>query len=166
MQSDLILTNEHVVEKGAFVELKRYDGVETFGKVIATDPRRDLALVRIQARGNPVRFFSGQTLPLGKTVTAIGHPKGLEFSVTKGIISAVRPMQSVRMPGADRVLFVQTDTAINPGNSGGPLFLKGKVVGVNTWKLARTEIEGLNFSIHYSEVIAFLKRHNAVGDGT
>lgn len=153
---DLILTNYHVIEGAQFLEMKLYNGLETFGKVVKTDVRLDLALVRVQTRGTPVNFFQGNTLDLGATVDAIGHPKGLTFTITRGIVSAVRKRPSVFGVGGKDVLFVQTDTAINPGNSGGPLFIGDKVVGVNNNKIVAGS-EGLGFSVHYSEVKEFLK---------
>jgi len=156
VESDLVLTNYHVVEGSQFVEMKLFNGLETFGKVVKSDVRLDLALVKVQARGTPVTFFDGP-IPLGSTVEAIGHPKGLNFSITRGIVSAIRKRQGLFGAGGKDVTFVQTDTPINPGNSGGPLFLNGKVVGVNDWKLSEKGIEGIGFSIHYTEVQAFLK---------
>ena len=153
---DLVLTNYHVVEGAQFFEMKLYNGLETFGKVVKTDVRLDLALVKVQTRGTPVSFFQGNTLDLGATVDAIGHPKGLTFTITRGIVSAVRKRPSVFGVGGKDVLFVQTDTAINPGNSGGPLFLGDKVIGVNNNKIVAGS-EGLGFSVHYSEVQEFLK---------
>jgi serine protease Do len=156
VESDLVLTNYHVVEGSQFVEMKLFSGLETFGKVVKSDARLDLALVKVQARGVPVTFFDGP-IPLGSTVEAVGHPRGLTFSVTRGIVSAIRKRQGLIGVGGKEVTFVQTDTPINPGNSGGPLFLDGKVVGVNDWKLSEKGIEGIGFSIHYTEVMAFLK---------
>jgi len=156
IESDLVLTNYHVVEGSQFVEMKLFSGLETFGKVVKTDARLDLALVKVQARGVPVIFFDGP-IPLGSTVEAIGHPKGYNFSITRGIVSGIRKRQGLIGVGGKEVTFVQTDTPINPGNSGGPLFLDGKVVGVNDWKLSEKGIEGIGFSIHYTEVQAFLK---------
>lgn len=153
---DLVLTNYHVIEGAQFIEMKLYNGMETFGKVVKTDVRLDLALIRVQTRGVPVNFFQGNTLDLGATVDAIGHPKGLTFTITRGIVSAVRRRPSVFGVGGKEVLFVQTDTAINPGNSGGPLFIGDKVVGVNNNKIVAGS-EGLGFSVHYSEVREFLK---------
>ena len=153
---DLVLTNYHVIEGAQFLEMKMYNGLETFGKVVKTDVRLDLALVKVQTRGTPVNFFQGQTLDLGATVDAIGHPKGLTFTITRGIVSAVRKRPSVFGVGGKDVLFVQTDTAINPGNSGGPLFVGDKVVGVNNNKIVAGS-EGLGFAVHYSEVQEFLK---------
>lgn len=153
---DLILTNYHVVEGAQFVEMKLRNGLETFGKIVKSDVRLDLALVRIQARGTPVQFHSG-AIPLGATVEAIGHPKGLEFSITRGVVSALRKKPSPFGVGGKEVLFVQTDTPVNPGNSGGPLFLNKQVVAVNDNKFAATGIEGIAFSVHYTEVEDFLK---------
>lgn len=156
VESDLVLTNYHVVEGTQFVELKLFNGLETFGKVVKSDVRLDLALVKVQARGVPVTFFDGP-IPLGSTVEAIGHPRGLNFSITRGVVSAIRSRPALFGVGGKDVTFVQTDTPINPGNSGGPLFLDGKVVGLNNWKLSEKGIEGIGFSIHFTEVLAFLK---------
>lgn len=158
---DVVLTNAHVVDDGKFVELKTYDGQETFGKVFATDLIRDLALVRVQSRGKPVRFYNKRSLDLGQTVEAIGHPRGLEFSVSRGVISAVRHRLSVVLQKREGkpILFIQTDVSINQGNSGGPLFLGRKVVGVNTQGGPANRVEGLNFAVHYSEVLDFLREN-------
>lgn len=153
---DLILTNYHVVEGAQFVEMKMRNGLETFGKIVKSDVRLDLALVRAQARGNPVQFHAG-AIPLGATVEAIGHPKGLEFSITRGVVSALRKQPSPFGVGGKEVLFVQTDTPINPGNSGGPLFLNSHVVAVNDNKFSAKGIEGIGFAVHYTEVQDFLK---------
>lgn len=153
---DLILTNYHVVEGAQFVEMKLRNGLETFGKIVKSDVRLDLALVRAQARGNPVQFHAG-AIPLGATVEAIGHPKGLEFSITRGVVSALRKQPSPFGVGGKEVLFVQTDTPINPGNSGGPLFLNNQVVAVNDNKFSAKGIEGIGFAVHYTEVQDFLR---------
>ena len=153
---DIVMTNFHVVDGSQFIEMRLRNGLETFGKVIKYDIRLDLALVKVQARGTPVNFFEGNELELGLSVDAIGHPKGLTFTLTRGIISAVRKKASVMAVGGKEVLFVQTDAAINPGNSGGPLFLADKVVGVSNNKLVGGS-EGLGFAIHYSEVVSFLR---------
>ena len=162
VKPDTVLTNWHVVEDKKFVELKMYDGQETFGKTMVTDVRLDLALIKVQRRGNPVQFYTGKTLDLGATVEAIGHPKGLEFSITRGVISALRSddsFASIRSVGGDAVLLIQTDAPINPGNSGGPLFLGDEVIGVNSQGIKKDIAEGLNFAIHYSEVLNFLREN-------
>lgn len=156
VRPDLVLTNYHVVENSKFVEMKLYDGQETFGKVVKTDVRLDLALVRVQQRGKPVRFYRNRTVDLGVGSEAIGHPSGLNFSITRGVISALRRLPSTYAPGGKEILFVQTDAAINPGNSGGPLFIDDEVVGMNTQKLAKIDVEGLGFAIHFSEINTFM----------
>ncbi len=157
VRDDLVLTNFHVIEQTKFVELQTFQGNETFGKVIASDPRLDLALVRVQARGVPVSFYSDNVMPLGATVEAIGHPKGHKFSITRGVVSALREIKSINVPGGKKVLFIQSDVVMNGGNSGGPMFLGNTVVGVNTWK--RTDLEGIGFAVHYSEILNFLRKN-------
>lgn len=157
---DVVLTNNHIIDGGKFAEVLFFDGKETFGKIIATDIRLDLALIKVKEPGKAVDFFSGSELPIGSTVEAIGHPKGLRYSITRGVISALRETESIFLRGGGKVRFVQTDTAISPGNSGGPLFLGREVVGVNAWKLSATEIEGVGFAIHYADVFDFLKKNN------
>lgn len=155
---DVVMTNFHVVEGATFVEMKMYDGQETFGKVIASDAIRDLAAIRVQSRGKPVEFFQERSLALGATVEGIGHPRGLEFSITRGVISAVRKQPTIAVAGnREEVLFIQTDAPVNEGNSGGPLFLGDKVVGVNTQGVRKDVAEGLNFAVHYSEAVSFLR---------
>ena len=158
VRDDLVITNFHVIEGAKFIEMKMFNGQETFGKVIESDIRLDLALIKTQSRGNPVVLYDNQILPLGETVEAIGHPGGLEFSITRGIISGLREIPSTYAPGGKPIRFIQTDAAMNPGNSGGPLFLNNKVIGVNTQKVASIAIEGLGFAIHYSELSDFLSR--------
>lgn len=158
IRDDLILTNFHVVDGAKFVEMKLYNGQETFGKVIAKDVRLDLAVVRVQHRGIPVQFYRKRSLRQGSPVDIIGHPNRLLFSITRGIISAERRAPSLHMNGGKPVHVIQTDAAINGGNSGGPMFLGNEVIGVNTFKRVGVAIEGLNFAVHYSEVFEFLDR--------
>ncbi|MEO5337907.1 MAG: S1C family serine protease [Magnetospirillum sp. WYHS-4] len=163
---DVVMTNYHVVKEMQFAEMKLYDGQESFGKIFAKDVRLDLALVKVQSRGKPVKLYSGSEIDLGTTVEAIGHPRGFEFSITRGVVSAVRKgsgndfkgnKPSHQMVGGKDVLYLQIDAPISPGNSGGPLFLGDKVVGVNTW--GRTDAQNLNFAVHYSEVAGFLREY-------
>ncbi len=107
-----------------------------------------------------MKFHSGNDIDIGATTFAIGHPKGLEFSVTRGIVSAIRTHKNVIFKSGKEVYFVQTDTPINPGNSGGPLFLDGLVIGVNDFGISKQIAEGLNFAIHVKEVLKFLKKQN------
>ncbi|WP_421900472.1 S1C family serine protease [Maridesulfovibrio sp.] len=157
---NIILTNHHVVEGHDLVEIKMHNNMEAFGKVMAVDLYRDLALVKINAHGKPVRFYTENKLPSGVTLEAIGHPKGFPFTITRGVFGAYRNMLTKNLPSRRvKVRYIQTDTAINKGNSGGPLFYKNKVVGVNTWKRIDQDVDNLAFAVHYSEVIKFLKQY-------
>ncbi|MBL8831107.1 MAG: trypsin-like peptidase domain-containing protein [Rhodospirillales bacterium] len=155
---DLVLTNHHVVGDKKIVELKLSTGLESFGRVEAFDARIDLALVRVQSRGKPVRIFDGQRLDLGAQVEIIGHPRGFSFSVTRGVVSAVRTMGMGGRTMGKPVRQIQVDAASFHGNSGGPIFLGDSVVGVLTWGPPGTE--GLSFGSHYSEVLEWLREKN------
>lgn len=154
---ELVLTAYHVVEGSALVEMTFYDGTKSYGRVVDHDVRLDLALIRAQTAGKPLRIHSGP-LRLGETVEAIGHPKGYEFTITRGVISAVRKQRSAVIGSDALVEFIQTDTPISPGNSGGPLLAKDVVVGVNDWIRVDKGSQNLNFSVSYNEVRAFLDR--------
>jgi S1-C subfamily serine protease len=150
-----VLTNFHVIEGARTIELRDLDGELFTGHVLRKDIQLDLALIRVERQGTAVQF-ANTIVKVGDTVEAIGHPKGLAFSLTRGIVSAVRQMKGTLAPGGDRALLIQTDTPINPGNSGGPLFLGDKVVGVNTLKFNASE--GIGFALHYTEVMKFLSQ--------
>jgi serine protease Do len=126
-----VLTNNHVIADATEVVVRFNDESTAKGKVIGSDPRTDVALVKIQDdRTFPfVQFGSSSDLEVGDYVVAIGNPFGMNNTVTAGIVSA-----KGRQIGAGIYDdFIQTDASINPGNSGGPLFnLKGQVVGINT----------------------------------
>ena len=156
VESDLILTNYHVIDGANFAEIETLDGTKETGKVVEVDIRLDLALVKVDLDGSSVEFSDG-IVALGDTVHAIGHPSGMTYTLTEGIISSIRRLPSSYDPGGPPLLFVQTDVAINPGNSGGPLYVGDKVIGVNTKKLAKVDVEGLAFSVHVSEVMHFLE---------
>ena len=130
--SGLIVTNAHVVEDANWLQARLADGRRFNGKVIGQDSRVDLALVRIDGAANLPTLPLGDSnrLRVGEFVMAIGHPFGLEQSVSFGIVSRKGSPLTVAAPGFD---FIQTDAAINPGNSGGPLVnMAGQVVGVNS----------------------------------
>lgn len=141
-----ILTNAHVIEDAEEIFVRLADKREYRAKVIGTDRRSDIAVIRIDATGLPV-VVMGQpdALKVGEWVVAIGSPFGFEHSVTAGIVSA----KGRSLPDENFVPFIQTDVAINPGNSGGPLFnLKGEVVGVNSQIYSQTGgFMGLSFAI-------------------
>lgn len=154
---ELVLTAYHVVDKANLVEMTFYDGTKTFGKVIDHDVRLDLALVKAQTAGKPVKIYTG-SIKLGETVEAIGHPKGYEFTITRGVVSALRKQRSAAIKANALVEFVQTDTPISPGNSGGPLFLKDAVIAVNDWVRVDKASQNLNFSVSYNEIRNYLNR--------
>ncbi len=126
-----ILTNNHVIDGASKVTVSLADQRELSGTVVGTDPRTDVALVKVEADGPlpHVTLGDSSALRVGDWVVAIGNPFGLTHTVTAGIISA-----KGRVIGAGPYDdFLQTDASINPGNSGGPLFdLNGKVIGINT----------------------------------
>ena len=128
----LIVTNAHVVEDADYLQVRLADGRRFTGKVVGQDGRVDLALVRVEGATNLPTLPIGDSnrLRVGELVMALGHPFGLEQSVSFGIVSRKGTPLTVAAPGFD---FIQTDAAINPGNSGGPLVnMAGQVIGVNS----------------------------------
>jgi serine protease Do len=125
-----IMTNNHVVRGADEVRVRLHDGREFIAKDIKTDPRTDVAIVRIEASDlKPIRMGDSNAIQVGDWVLAIGSPFGLDMSVTAGIISAKGRSHRI----TERADFLQTDAAINPGNSGGPLInMRGEVIGINT----------------------------------
>ncbi|HMN79878.1 MAG TPA: trypsin-like peptidase domain-containing protein [Burkholderiaceae bacterium] len=152
----LVVTNHHVIEGSRLVEFKTFDGRDGIGQVVKSDMGSDLALVRVTQKGQPAEISDANLSP-GDTVDAIGHPRGLEFSLTRGVVSAVRKMRNFVSNAPGEVWVIQTDTPINPGNSGGPLFKGSTVVGVNTQKLSRGA-EGLGFAVFASDLQKFLRQ--------
>src|SRR5688572_13495317 len=128
----IIVTNAHVIEGAQWLQVRLADGRRFDGRVLGQDARVDLALVKIEGVSNlPVLpLGDSNRLRVGEFVLALGHPFGLEQSVSFGIVSRKGAPLTVAAPGFD---FIQTDAAINPGNSGGPLVnMAGEVVGVNS----------------------------------
>lgn len=154
---ELVLTAYHVVKSGSLVEMTFYDGTKTYGKVVDHDIRLDLALIKAQMAGKPLKIHTGP-IKLGETVEAIGHPKNYEFTITRGVISAVRKQKGQLIGTESTVEFIQTDTPISPGNSGGPLLLKDVVIGVNDWIRVDKGSQNLNFSVSYNEIRDYLNR--------
>lgn len=145
-QDGTILTNAHVVDSADDITVKLSDKREFKAKVIGSDKRTDVAVIKIEATGLPVvKIGDPEKLKVGEWVVAIGSPFGFESTVTAGIVSA----KGRSLPQENFVPFLQTDVAINPGNSGGPLFnLKGEVVGINSQIYSRTGgFMGLSFAI-------------------
>lgn len=141
-----ILTNAHLVESADEIFVRLTDKREFKAKVIGSDKRTDVALIKIVATNLPtVRLGDPEILRVGEWVVAIGSPFGFDNSVTAGIISA----KGRSLPQENFVPFLQTDVAINPGNSGGPLFnMKGEVVGINSQIYSRSGgFMGISFAI-------------------
>lgn len=142
----VILTNAHVVQGASEVTVKLADRREFRAKVLGSDPRTDVAVLKIDAKGLPtVPLGNARALQTGEWVLAIGSPFGLESTVTAGVVSATG-----RSLGNDsQVQFIQTDVAVNPGNSGGPLLnTRGEVVGINSQIYSQTGgYQGLSFAI-------------------
>jgi len=141
-----VMTNAHVVDGADEVIVTLTDKRELKARIVGTDRRTDVAVVKVEATGLPfVKIGDSDKLKVGEWVVAIGSPFGLENTVTAGIVSA----KGRSLPSENYVPFIQTDVAINPGNSGGPLFnLDGEVVGVNSQIYSRTGgFMGLSFAI-------------------
>lgn len=149
-----IATNQHVVNDGEDFTVIFYDGSEYKAKLVGGDSTRDLAVLKINAKGlTPLPIGNSEALKVGQTVVAIGTPYDMELAgtLTRGIISGLDRDLDIYDETTGRVVktmrMIQTDTSINPGNSGGPMInLAGQVVGINSMKLI-DEYEGLGFAI-------------------
>jgi serine protease Do len=142
-ESGLILTNNHVVAGSDDITITLSDGREFPAVEVKTDPKTDLAILKVEASGLiAARLGDSDIVEVGDWVLALGQPFGLEGTVTAGIISA-------KGDGIQRGNFLQTDAAINPGNSGGPLVnLEGEVIGINTAIASRSGgNNGIGFAI-------------------
>ncbi|WP_081413283.1 S1C family serine protease [Aneurinibacillus terranovensis] len=155
-----IVTNNHVVEGAAKVEVLLPNGKRTNASVIGTDKYSDLAVLQIPSSdvtGTAV-LGNSDTLQVGEPAIAIGNPLGQEFNqtVTEGVISATNRMMPVTDEASGQTLnqqaVLQTDAAINPGNSGGALCnVEGQVIGINSSKISSTGVEGMGFAIPINE---------------
>jgi serine protease Do len=161
-----VVTNHHVVDGAKHVVVRLPNRQEFDAEIIGTDPRSDLAVLKIAGSNLPtLRLADEGAVKVGQWVLAIGSPFGLDFSVTAGIVSAVgRSLPTTA--GDNYVPFIQTDVAINPGNSGGPLFnLEGEVIGVNSQIFTRSGGSiGLSFAIPSSVVRNVVAQIQATGE--
>lgn len=145
----LIVTNFHVVQNGSDIEVATSRGDRFLATVVISSPAKDLALLRVPGALPCLTLAASSTVRLGDDVYAVGSPLGLERSVTKGIVSAFRSLDGVRL--------LQIDAAINSGNSGGPLLAStGHVVGVNSLAIRKDVGEGLGFAIAAEEIQGLL----------
>ncbi|RKG39264.1 Do family serine endopeptidase [Acinetobacter rongchengensis] len=159
-----LLTNHHVVEDASKVTIMLNDRREIDAKVVGSDERTDVALLKVEGNNYPsLSIGNVDQLKVGQPVLAIGSPFGFDYSASAGIVSA----KSRNMMGETSVPFIQTDVALNPGNSGGPLFnQQGQVVGVNSRIFSGTGgYMGLSFSIPIDvamDVVDQLKKNGKV----
>jgi len=148
-----ILTNYHVVDGADSIKVKLAGGKELKGRIIGSDPKTDLALIKVDAVSElqPLKLGNSDDLKVGHWVIAVGSPFGLEQTVTAGIVSA-----KGRVIGSGPYdNFIQTDASINPGNSGGPLInMQGEVIGVNTAIIASGQGIGFAIPINMAKEIA------------
>jgi len=165
-----LLTNFHVIEDAEQIVVRLVDRREFKAIVIGSDPRSDLALLKVDEENLPyLELDRTESLKIGEWVVAIGSPFGLDFSASAGIVSAIgRSIPTEK--NENYVPFIQTDVAINPGNSGGPLFnLEGRVVGVNSQIYTRSGGSiGLSFAIPSEvalNVVSQLKEKGRVDRG-
>lgn len=145
-----IVTNHHVIDDARQVAIKLFDGRLLPVQLIGYNVDMDVAVLKANGDFERLRFADSDDVSVGQKAIAIGNPRGLEFSVTEGIISALNRASPTGAP-----LF-QTDVSINPGNSGGPLLdNQGRVVGVNTLKFETGE--GLGFALKANDVEETIK---------
>jgi S1-C subfamily serine protease len=161
----LILTNNHVIGNAQRVEVMLSDKHKYKAKVLAMDKDHDLALIKIEAPNLvPVTFADSRNLMVGQRVYAIGNPFGLNGTMTRGIISAIR---SIRGPQGNPIEdAIQTDAAVNPGNSGGPLLnSRGEVIGVTTLIASNgaDQSSGIGFAIPINTARAILDDYAKYG---
>jgi serine protease Do len=141
-----ILTNNHVVDDASTIKVMMIDGREFEGKVIGSDPKTDVAVIKVNAKDLPaITLADSDKIEVGDTVLAVGHPFGIGQSVTTGIVSA----KGRATLGLDYEDFIQTDAAINPGNSGGALVdVDGRLIGMNTAILSHSGgNQGIGFAV-------------------
>lgn len=157
-----VLTNNHVIDGADVIHVRLNDRREYLAKLVGTDERTDLALLKIEADDLPtVKMGDSDDLKAGQWVLAIGSPFGFDYTVTAGIVSAT----GRNLPSDNYVPFIQSDVAINPGNSGGPLFnLDGEVVGINSQIYTRSGgFMGVSFAIPSNVAMSVVEQLKADG---
>jgi serine protease Do len=153
-----IVTNYHVVEGVATIQVSLHDEQTLVAKIVAHDPKTDLAIIRIETDKplRPIQFGTSQDLMEGEPVIAVGNAYGYEHTVTRGIISALHRTVQVSDDQKYHDL-IQTDASINPGNSGGPLLnIDGEVIGINV--AVRVGAQGIGFAIPIDEALEVAAR--------
>lgn len=161
----LILTNAHVVDKAAKILVVLHDGTQLTATLVGIDPFTDLALVRVglpKGHHATAKLGNSDRMEIGQEVVAIGHPFGLGYALTTGVVSGFGTTPDPQVTSHERV--IQTSAAINPGNSGGPLVdMEGHVIGINTATLAGGQNIGFAIPINTAKtVVAELRTHGRV----
>jgi len=152
-----ILTNFHVIAEARQVEVTLHNRKKYKATIVGTDPSHDLAIIQIKAPDLiPAVLGDSRNLQVGQKVYAIGNPFGLAGTMTRGIVSSIRPVREPNGATIDEA--IQTDAAINPGNSGGPLMnWHGEVIGINTMILSNVgQNAGIGFAIPINTAKAVL----------
>jgi len=146
-----IITNNHVVEYADTIDVKLSDGTNRKAKLVGKDPSTDLAVVKIEPTPNMkyAKLGDSDAVKVGEWVIAIGSPRGFDWTVTAGIISAKHRTGIGALGPTGYEDFIQTDASINPGNSGGPLIdLNGDVIGINSLIVSASRgSEGMGFAV-------------------
>lgn len=153
-----IITNYHVVEGVATIQVSMHDETTSVARLVAHDPKTDLAVIRIESKEplRPIHFGTSFDLMEGEPVIAVGNAYGYEHTVTRGIISALHRTVQVSDDQKYHDL-IQTDASINPGNSGGPLLnIDGEVIGINV--AVRVGAQGIGFAIPIDEALEVAAR--------
>ncbi len=140
-----VVTNYHVIKEETNIQVITYEQDTLDAEFIGYNGNLDVALLKISGSYNKLKFADSNDVQIGENVITIGHPKGLRFSVTSGIVSAIHRQ------GINRIeAYVQVDAALNPGNSGGPLInTEGKVIGINNFKVGGSESLGFALESNY-----------------
>lgn len=158
-----IITNHHVIENATNIKVINNNGEKVEATLLGSDVYSDVAVLSIDVKSvlKVAQMGESTKLNLGDTLFTVGSPLGEEYigTVTKGILSGKDRTVSVSMPNGNFMMNVlQTDAAINPGNSGGPLVnINGEVIGINSLKLVKDEIEGMGFAIPIELVMSAVK---------
>jgi S1-C subfamily serine protease len=144
-----ILTNAHVIDSASTILVKLPDGRRAVGAVVRKNRELDVALLKISLDSlHPMAMGATDSVRIGEEVVVIGEPLGLQQTVSRGIVSALRTTNS-------GLRYFQTDASVNHGNSGGPLVnLRGQMIGVITWKVVAEGVQGLGFAITTDDALA------------
>ena len=144
-QEGYVVTNYHVMQNAKSAGIFTYEGTTHSVQLIGYDSNLDIALLKIEGDFEELKLGNSDEIQIGEKVIAIGNPLGLQFSVSEGIVSATH-----RQGPSGINAYIQTDAALNPGNSGGPLInTKGKVIGINNFKVGEGESLGFALESNY-----------------